>query len=56
MYLLYSRKSVLGIGLMVPLAIIDMLKFKLYTGKMHKHGNTTNMIIAQGEMSHIEAS
>jgi len=36
---LYMRKSALGIGLMTPKTIIDIMKLKLYVGNVRKIGN-----------------
>ena len=38
--MLYSRKLVLGIGLIEPHAIIDTMKLQLYIGNKEKGGNT----------------
>ena len=52
---LYSRRSALGIGLMKPNTIIEMMKLKLYLGNKRKVGNANEAIIAQEDMRNIEA-
>ena len=52
---LYSRRSALGIGLMKPNTIIDMMKLKLYLGNKRKLGNTNEAVVAQEDMRNIEA-
>ena len=46
---LYSRKSALGIGIMTPSTIIDMLKAKLYIGNIRKEGVAKEAIDLQEE-------
>ena len=52
---LYSRKSSLGIGLILPKIIIDMLKLKMCIGNKRKSRNTANTITAHEDIQYIEA-
>ena len=52
---LCSRKSTLGIGLMEPSTIVDVLKLKLFIGSMRKRGNSANYTQCQLEHQVVEA-
>ena len=54
--ILYTRKSILGIGLMKPSTIIDILKLKLYIRNKQKEGNAKESIEAHEGFQKIEAS
>ena len=47
---LYSRKSALGIGLMTPSTIIDILKLKIHVVNKQKKRNVVDAISAQENM------
>ena len=51
---LYSRKSVLGVGLMTPSTIIACLKLKLYVGNKRKLGNAEDSIAIQEAYQEVE--
>lgn len=52
---LYSRKSALGVGLMMPSTLIAVLKLKAYIGNKRRLGNTAKSIKIQEEYQEIEA-
>ena len=52
---LYSRKSALGIGIMIPSTIINMLKAKLYIGNVRREGVAKEAIDLQEEYLRVEA-
>ena len=52
---LYFHKSTLGIGLMEPSTIIDILKLKSYIRNKRKRGNTHKAIQVQENMRSIGA-
>jgi len=52
---LYSRKSALGIGIMIPSTIIAILKAKLYVSNVRAGGNTVQAVRVQEEYLKIEA-
>ena len=52
---LYSRRSALGVGLMLPSTLIAMLKIKLYVGNIRKLGHATDSIKMQEDYQEIEA-
>jgi len=52
---LYSRKSALGIGIMKPSTIINILKVKLYLGNKRKEGVANEAIKLQEEYLVVEA-
>ena len=52
---LYSRKSALGVGIMKPSTIIDILKAKLYLGNARRKGVTYEAIKLQEEYLKVEA-
>jgi len=47
--ILHSRKSALGVGIMKPTTIIDMLKAKLFLGNVRRKGVTYVAIKLQEE-------
>ena len=51
---LYSRKSTLGIRIMTPSIIINILKAKLYVGNVRKRGETSRAIVMHQEMMIVE--
>ena len=52
---LYSRKSALGVGIMVPLTIISLLKAKLYLSNIRVKCTTYQAISVQEEYQQIKA-
>ena len=52
---LYSRKSALGIGIMEPSTIINILKAKLYLGNKRMEGVANEVIKLQEEYLIVEA-
>ena len=52
---LYSRKSALGVGLMLPSTLLAVLKLKLYIGNMRKLGNAAEAIQVQLDYQEVEA-
>ena len=52
---LYSRRSALGVGLILPSTLIAMLKIKLYIGNIRKLGHATDSIKMQEDYQEIEA-
>ena len=52
---LYSRKCALGIGLMTPSTIIDILKLKMHVGNKQKKRNVVDAVSAQENMQKEEA-
>ena len=52
---LYSQKSALGVGLMLPSTIIATLKLKLYIGNKRRLGNSAEALKIQEEYQVIEA-
>ena len=50
------RKIALGIGIMSPRTIIDILKLKLFIGNKQKTGNAYDSIKIQEDYQQIEAS
>ena len=52
---LYSRKSALGIGIITPSTIINMLKAKLYIGNVRREGVAKEAIDLQEEYLRVEA-
>ena len=52
---LHSRKSALGIGIMTPRTIIDILKAKLHVGNVRREGETNAAIALHEELLVVEA-
>ena len=52
---LYSRKSALRVGLMLPSTLIAVLKLKLYVGNIRKLGNAADSIKVQKGYQEVEA-
>ena len=52
---LYSRKSALGVGLILPSTLIAVLKLKLYVGNIRKLGNAADSIKVQKGYQEVEA-
>ena len=54
-HFLRSRKSVLGVGIMMPKAMIAILKAKKYLRNIRRRGETNNSMLAQHELMTVEA-
>jgi len=54
-YAMYARKSALGLGLMTPRTMIEMLKLKLYIGAKRLKKNAGDAVQAQIDMVYEEA-
>ena len=52
---LYSRKSVLGVGIMTPNTILVILKAKLYIGNIQTKKETYNAVKLHKELMMVEA-
>ena len=52
---LYSRKSALGVRIMIPKTIINILKAKLYIGNVRKRGETNKVIELHSELINVES-
>ena len=52
---LYSRKSILRVGIMTPKTIIDILKAKLYIGNVRKRGETSRAIELHSELMNVKS-
>ena len=52
---LYSRKSILGVGLILSSILIVTLKLKLHIGNKRKLGNAVESIAIQKESQEVDA-